>query len=500
MRARTIFAVAVPTFALAGAVLLAPGCSLGLDASLINADAGASGDATASDADGATGDAPGDRPSVPPPPGACNQDSDCKNASACVKGAHCDLAIHLCGFDVCPVAACQAAACDTMSNTCSVPASFGFHASSFKVTAGGVGCGGLGATRCFAAAYPFVFVGTTNGVVAYNVSDPSSSSPSTVALGGVPFLPTRIVSSGRRVYFIGNVVGSGPTYHLAMAWLDVPQNPFVTSFAASTAFVAYPQASAPEVFPSSNGGIFLVHPDSAKAWPTVLVTAPVQDSSSITMSASPGIAMGASVLGASGSRLVTYHWADAMNGYLAAFSFETAAGTSNAQNGGESTATAMGTIFPQGFFAFGPDGSVLWSTPATNVPDGGAFNTFAARMTWLVADDKAAAFDESNKVDVETYAPPVAYGQSVAGPMAWIDKDTALVIAAAKQDVTKQSAVQVAQKSMLPAALVAGRRYVLPVDVNHVGAAASGGFAYVLAQDDTMNQSATVHVFAPSCM
>ena len=53
---------------------------------------------------------------------------------------------------------------------------------------------------------------------------------------------------------------------------------------------------------------------------------------------------------------------------------------------------------------------------------------------------------------------------------------------------------------MLPASLLPGRRYVLPVDVNHVGAAASGAFAYALAADDMMNQSATVHVFAPSCM
>ena len=53
---------------------------------------------------------------------------------------------------------------------------------------------------------------------------------------------------------------------------------------------------------------------------------------------------------------------------------------------------------------------------------------------------------------------------------------------------------------MLPASLLAGHRYVLPVDINHVGAAASGAFAYVLAQDDVMNQSATVHVFSPSCM
>ena len=498
MRTRLFVAIAIPS--LACVAIIAAGCSLGLDASLINGggDGGAAGDGSHDDVEGG-GDGSGDHSTQPPPAGSCNQDSDCKNASACVKATHCDLAIHLCGFDVCPVAACQSAACDTMANMCSVPASFGFHASSFKVTTGGVGCGGV-ASRCFAAAYPFVFVGTTNGVVAYQVGDPANSAPPVVPVGGLPFLPSRIVSSGRRVYFIGNVVGSGPTYHLAIASLDVPQNPFVTAFAATTAFVGYPQPSAPEVFPSTNGAIFLVYPDSVKAWPTALVNAPIQDSSSISLLASPGIAMGASVVAASGSRLVTYHWADLTNGYMAAFSFENGAGTSNAQNGGETTASDMGTIYPQGFFAQGNDGSLLWSSPATNTPDGGAFNTAAARMTWLVADDKATAFAETVKIDMETYAPPIPYGSSVSGPMAWIDAKTALVIAAAKQDPTKQTSVQIASRTMLPASLLPGRRYVLPVDVNHVGAAASGAFAYALAADDMMNQSATVHVFAPSCM
>ncbi len=505
MRARWVLpcvafaVVGAPCLAIAG--IIVAGCSLGLDASLIGAgtDGGTAGGDGSPDDGAGGGDGNGDHATQLPPPGFCNQDSDCKITSACVKTTHCDLAIHLCAVDVCPVASCQSAACDTMANTCSVPASFGFHASSFKVTTGGVGCGG-NPSRCFAAAYPFVFVGTTNGVVAYQVGDPANSAPPVVPVGGVPFLPSRIVASGRRIYFIGNVVGSGPTYHLAIASLDVPQNPFVTAFSAKTVFVGYPQPSVPEVFPSSDGAIFLVHPDSAKAWPTVLVNAPIQDSTSISLLASPGIAMGASVQAASGARLVTYHWANVTSGYLASFSFENGAGTSNAQNAGEVTATDMGTVYPQGFFAQGGDGSLLWAAPVTNTPDGGTFNTAVARMTWLVADAKATAFTETVKIDVETYQPPIGYGSSVAGPMAWIDANTALVIAAAKQDPTKQASVQVASRTMLPASLLPGRRYVLPVDVNSVGAASSGTYAYALAADDMMNQSATVHIFAPQCM
>jgi hypothetical protein len=412
-----------------------------------------------------------------------------------VKAARCDTTTHLCAYDVCPVTACQSAACDTSSFACSVPSTLGFHASSFRVNAGGVGCGNA-ASRCIAAAYPFVFVGSTNGVVAYDLLDARDTSPPLVPVSGLPFLPTRIVQSGRRIWFIGSVVGSGPTYHLALAWLDVPQNPFVKTLAATTAFVAYPQSWIPDAFPTTGGAIFLVHPDSGKAWPAVIVNAPVPDSSSIDLSPSPGIAQGARVVGASGARLVTHRFDSPPD--FAIFSFENDAGTSSAQPGGESVASAMGTVYPQDSFAFGPEGSVLWAAPASHVPDGGQWDEYAARMTWLVNDDKSG-FAQASKVDVETYAPPVGYGMSLAGPIAWIDKNDALVVTAAKEDPPSQSAVQVAQRAMMPASVLPGRRYVLPVSISATGAAASGKLAFVLTSDDPTNQSATVHVFAPGC-
>ena len=159
----------------------------------------------------------------------------------------------------------------------------------------------------------------------------------------------------------------------------------------------------------------------------------------------------------------------------------------------------MGEVYPQGFFAHGTDGSVLWSAPQVSTPDGGTATTISARMTWLVADGKATSFDESAHVDVESYAfPSNAYGISAAGPMAVLDPKTALVLAASKDNL-QQTSVQVASRALMPPALLAGRRYVLPVDVYHAGAQASGGFGYVLAHDDQLNQSATVHIFAPAC-
>jgi hypothetical protein len=473
-------------------------CSLGLDEGLIGAqqDGGASEGGPIDE--GGSGDAGGDGATdgAHQQTGACSKDTDCKSALKCVTGGHCDPIVHVCSYDVCVQSmACNAAVCDSTGNSCSVPTTYGFHASSFKVTSGGVGCGN--ANRCFAAAYPFVFVGTTSGVVAYNVADPSSSSPSAVPITGLPFVPAHVRGNGRRIFFVASPVGGGNNTHVAIAWLDVPGDPFAQSFNAQTVFLSYSQGSFNQAFPAANGALFLVSNDSSKAFPTALFAPPVPDGSGLGFFPSPGVAAGASVVGASGTRLVTSHWDG--NAYMTSFSFENGAGTSNAQNAGEQTASAMGEVYAQGFTTSASDGSILWSAPVANTPDGGSFTETAARMTWLVADAKATTFDAGTHVDIETYSPPVYFGAPVAGPAAALDAKTAVVIAGAKEDPLRQVSVQIASRAQTPASIVPNKRYVLPVDVNAVGVATSNGFAYVLAADDPTNQTATVHVFAPGC-
>jgi hypothetical protein len=480
--------------------ITAAGCSLGLDPSLIDhgADAAAVGDAappSEAGGDGAKGDAEGDG-ATQIPPGQCATDSDCTTTNACVTSTKCDPSSHVCVFDVCPTGVCMAAVCDGNTMSCSAPVTYGYHAGSFKVGVGGVGCGA--ASRCFAAEYPYVFVGTTNGVVAYRVDDPTDDGPVPVPVDGLPFLPDQMVATGRRIYFVGSVVGSGPTYHVPVAWVDVPQDPFLPQFNATSVFVGYAQSSWSSLFAATTGSIFLVNGDASQAFPTALLTAPVADSSTLALSSSPDIAAGAGPVAASGSRLVTYRYLDAPS-YLAAFSFETGAGTSGAQNLGEQMTTAMGPTTPEGFLAQGTDGSLLWDAPSATIVDGGPNMTATARMTWLLASATATTFAETAFVDVESYtSEALGFGAAVAGPMAWIDTNTVLVTAAAPED-NSQTSVQIASRAMTPPTVVASHRYVVPVDVGHIGAASSNGFGYVLVQDDPMNATATVHVFAPTC-
>src|SRR5262249_51828588 len=149
-----------------------------------------------SDADGARADASGDAAD----PSRCTKDEECPS-DGCLTG-RCDKAQGTCAYDVCPSAACSARACNTTSRTCSDPTPSTFHTTAIKVATGAVGCAGI-AARCIAASYPFLFVGTSNGVVAYSVADPTNASPKPIAVNGLPFLPSSIVGTGSRIYFVG---------------------------------------------------------------------------------------------------------------------------------------------------------------------------------------------------------------------------------------------------------------------------------------------------------
>jgi hypothetical protein len=473
------------------------GCSLGLDEGLLTAiedDAGSTSDAPieAAVGDVLASDASSDVASDAAP---CAKDVDCKSSDACLVG-RCDLALHACVYDTCPTNACQASYCDRASHTCSAPTTYGFHAAAIRVTVGAVGCGGV-ASRCLAAVAPFVFVGTSNGVIAYVITEPSNPAPAAAPVTGLPFLPAWILGNGRRVYFVGGVVGAGPTYRLPLAWIDVPTDPKTTPLVVHTVLQSYGQPTVSMAFVGGGGSLFLEYADAQKAYPAAFLTAPLQDLDAVRLFPSPGIPVNAAPLAASGSRLVVYRWANDGGALTAYFSFETNAGTANAQNAGEQPQfKEMGPTYSQPVLAAGPDGSLLWSTPSVVVNDGGEPVIRAARMAWLVADQNATKLDATVHVDVETYQPALPWGSNVAGPMAWLDAKTALALAAAP-GVQNQTSVQVATNSPTPAIIGGGRRYVVPVNTTQVGAAASNGLGFVLAAD--ANDAATLHVFAPAC-
>jgi hypothetical protein len=498
-RVRIFAAVAVLAV---GPAAVAAGCSLGLDPSKIGQDAGTDTVVVGVD------DGPSTTDGMPQSKdgglvvaaGACQSDMDCQNAAApagaCVTSAKCDPTWHVCMLDTCDVGSCKAAVCNTATKTCSVPTTFGWSAASFAVGYGGVG--GNGPRSSISAAWPFVFVITTNGVVAYNVVDPTNTSPPLVPVDGLPFFPQWTVTVGRRVYFVRNVEGSGPsTYRQAIGWVDVPQNPFVASFEAKTAFVTTSQTSINAVYSDQQDGIYLVY-GSGMLYPTINLHPPIDDTTTLAPVPNAGLASGASLVAASGSRLVAYRYDGFMQ--VPNFALVTNAGTSGAQTTGEQPIGQYGALANQYFFTMGDDGTVLWETALLAPADaGGGIST--ARLVWPVTGPMQTNFDPTTYVDLQTFSPPT--GSLVVGPPAWIDANTVLALSAAGSLSTNSTAVQVAVKGAPggnpPASLVPGARVTLPVDPGSVGVASSNGFGYVLQQDDPKNTSATVAIFAPAC-
>ena len=467
--------------AAATALAVASACSLGLDPSLF-------------ENDGSIGEGGADGGPDAPNPVQCKTDPDCKPANACLTG-HCDTGKGQCVYVVCPTQACNASTCDPNLHTCSVPSAYGFHAGTFNVALGSAGCGG--ARRCFTAVYPFVFVGTTNGVVAFAVDNPTSGAPAAVPVAGLPFFPSSIVASGGRVYFVGGVVGAGPDYKIPIAWLDVPTDPTVAEMAATTVFDTLPLPAVDAVYPDTTGGIYLVRADGGKSWPAARVTAPLKDLDTITFAPTTGLPSGSGTVAASGSRLVTFRQ-DNTGSFDTFFSLETSAGTGSAQNAGEqSLLPTFGQSAGLNYLAQTPTGGLLWSASSIDAPDGGSPTTVSARVSWVLADQNATKFDATTHVDVNTYNIAGA-NTDLPGPVAWLDDNTALVVSAWPTNQA-QSIVQLASRSGTPS-VVPNRSFQLAFHPSELAATSSNGFGYVLAPNTTTSPaSLDVHIFAAAC-
>jgi hypothetical protein len=453
-------------------------------------DAGAAPDSGA----GRTVPVPGDPDGGAAPSGdgvTCTVDGDCAGlalAGSCVSSATCDPVWHVCMFDVCEPGACQIGSCDLLQKTCSAPTSYGFAVSVFHIASG---VGGWGPANAVAAAYPFLFVLTTNGVVAYDVANPTGTVPSAVTVHGAPFIPVALVASGRRVYLVGDVEGAGPTFRQAIAWIDVPGNPFVTSLSATTAWIGTTQPTLANAVWNGAAGLALTY--AATADPTSSLPAAPDDSTTLVPSPIASLAPGAAIVASSGTDLVAYRYGSSARHPF--FSLVSGVSQSTGLATAEQNVGAYGPVDDQAAFATGTDSTVLWSSALLHVVDGGVSGIASTRLTWLsLADGGADAGPFSTGIhgDLETY--PASTTGTVVGPIAYVDGDTAVALAASGQDLGSTS-VQVFSRSAN--AIAIGQRAVIPATPDSVGVAASHGFAYVLVQDT--DASSTVYVVAPGC-
>jgi hypothetical protein len=490
----------------AGAV----GCSLGLDKSKIGQVETEGGGATdgpqpegpSSEAgDGATSSDAKGMSDAPPQAsaGACTKDSDCQtvagDAGGCVTSAKCDPTWHVCMLDVCNAGACKAEECNVSTNTCTLPSDYSgtFNPASFVVQYGGVG---TSLQWAISAVWPFVFLITTNGVIAYDVFDPTNGSPPPVTIHGVPFIPNYTFAIGRRVYFLTDEVGNGPTYRQAIAWIDVPQNPFIQEFTANTAWVGTNEKNGLAALVTDGVNGFYMSYNSTALFPTADVHAPLTDGTTLMAFPNNNFPKNSGIVSASGSRLIVYSYDGTNN--AAQYTMVTSPGSAGATTGSLQTVDSMGPVDNQQTWAQGGDGSVLWEAAPFQVVDGGSTGQIdRSCLAWLIDSSTATGFDAAKCATLESYNPPVS--QLVDVTPAWIDANTALGVAAASSNPSASTSVHVVKSKTSPATVPGVVAYV-PVGPSSVGTASSNGFGYVLAQTDTMNQTCTVYVFAPACV
>lgn len=495
----------------------AVGCSLGLDKSKIGAaqsgEGGTETDAPPPDGftveagDGAMASDGKGMSDAPPQAaaGTCSTDADCQvpgsDGGGCVTSAKCDPTWHVCMLSVCTAAACQAEECNVAMNTCTLPADYSgmFNPTSFPVSYGGVG---TSIQWAISAVWPFVFLITTNGVVAYDVFDPTNATPPQVTIHGVPFFPDYTLAIGRRVYFLTNEFGAGPNYHQSIAWIDVPQNPFISDFTANAAWVATTEKGGVQALVKDGVNGFYASYGTNSLLPTADVHASLSDGTAIAAFANNNLPKNSYIVSASGAagtssaKLLVYSYDGTQQ--AAQYTTVTGPGTSQALSGSLQTVDTMGPVDDQQQWAQGDDGSILWQAAPFAIEDGGSSGQIGeACLTWLLDSATATSFDAAKCAALETYNPPIS--QTVGVQPAWINANTALGFAAASNNPGASTSVHVVTKKTTIATTPGVVAY-MPVGPTNVGTASSNGFGYALAQTDPMNQTATVYIFAPGCV
>ena len=474
-------------------------CSLALDESLLDRRVEASTiDIQQPDAlvpEGGDGALPPIRPEA----GVCAKDEDCKGTAGCL-AAKCDVARKACVLEVCHQPACNSAACDMASQKCSTSKPYKYRATQFPVGAQ-IGCGGS-LSRCFAAVYPFVFVGTANGVVAFAANDPQNGAPASVPITGLGFVPTQIVASGSRVYFLGTPGGAGATSRVPVAFVDVPPDPFAAKIVVTTVLAGFNRAPFDplSLMARGNDTALLLDSNTATAYASAPVEPPLTEPVSF---GSTGIAFtaGATPVAMSGSRLIMGQ----INGAGAvSFGFVNAAGSGTPMTVPDvPIPTAAPATGPQ-YFAQSADGAVFWSYVSMTVAPGGPPPPPAIRAAkgyFLVADG-AANFDPAGGIDLELYG-GLPLGTPSVGPVAMLDSKTAMVTTSAPGNPGALTNVQFVTRgatiSIVKNADNMPRRFPITLAVTQLAAAGSNGLGYILAVDPSAPMTPTVYVFDPAC-
>jgi hypothetical protein len=463
---------------------------------------------------------------------ACARDVDCVAPNGCYT-PHCDTVLGACTYALCEPKdqTCARGVCNTTTFACADPLPYGFLAASYDV--GGVtsGCGPK-PEACVAAAFPFVFLGTRDDVVAVRGDDINGKAASKVPVTGLTTKPQQLIASGRRIWVLGAVQGTVPPYQLPIASIDVPSDPTVTEIHAQTTLVTYPFPSAVG-FPAPNGALFVAYDDSKEGSPVALVQAPFVETilglasasdagamdageqpgrSMTSMIRVPGVPAGASIVASSGGRVVLFR-------YPSTFNLIAAAGTPMAAVQGDlALSPPLGSIFGATAMsvAQGPDGTVMMTgTVAVDSP-ADCNCTSHARLQWVFPNSIATATDVGQLLDPESWVnpgPPIPMCRvcpaSYEGRRflaTWLDHRTALTAAPPSNPLGARNVTNVRLLGRDPSEANTKRQFTTKATdmpkgefgVDRIALTSSNGIGYLIVADGQGN-NVTMSIVDPAC-
>jgi len=483
------------------------------------------------------GDAEVDAPEagVRPAFEACARDVDCVAPNGCYT-PHCDTVLGACTYALCETKdrTCARGVCNTSTFVCSDPLPYGFLSTSYEVNGVTSGCGPT-PESCVAAAYPFVFVGTRDDVVALRADDLTGKTAVKVPVTGLTTKPHQVIASGRRIWVLGEVQGTVPPYQLPIASIDVPSDPTVKEIHAQTTLLAYSFPSAVG-FPAPNGGLFISYDDATQGTPTALVHPPIADGtilgltgagdaapidggaptvrSDTTMFRMSGVPAGSSVVASSGGRMVLYR-------YPSTFNLIAAAGTPMASVQGDLALNApLASLYGPSTtsFAQGPDGTVMMAGPVAADSPADCNCTTHARLQYVFPNAIATSTDVNQILDSEVWVNP---GPPPGSPTCrqctpsyegrrflatWLDHRTALTAAPPSNPLGARNVTDVRLLGRDPFEGNAKRRFTTkPTDmpkgefgVDRIALTSSNGIGYLVLADGQGN-NVSLSIVDPAC-
>ncbi len=481
MKRRNAKAVA----ALGLAALLSGGaaasCSLGLDEGLIGQTDAAPTPTTTTTVepppDTSAPDAPVkpvDASSDSRAPSTCARNEDCVTSAICQKG-RCDLAAKRCVYEICPQTdRCKVAACNATTGACEAPVDRPFSETFSIIDQPSA----TGPFRGVALIEPFVFVGTSSGVYAYSLQE--AGVPKTpIPVAGAAFVPQYLFASGRRLYIVGPLQGSAQR-RLAVGWLDVPADPAPAELRAESKYVTFNAPSLGSVFPYPGERMLVGQQSSGSAFG--ITEPPFGTAIALQTAILPSGLLAAN----SGDRVVLLR---SVSGTTApVLSLVTGAGTATPNAGADQSIQPGGNAsysFASGYFATSPAGAVAMSWQMTNSAAPFNGNAVAARLSFLLKDDKDVAFSGSDFLDYVTFpSPGVSNNTNLAGPIAWADDATVLATYATPGSPTTRTNAVFVRRARTDAGVDAGMTAPVELPIppsNLAGIAAAPGVGALLA-------------------